>query len=78
MKYFFIGLLIPAIVMGSAGGQTAVSSASVQAQLSPVPPYPADGVIPSALKDQYIFRDLKTGEIVFSYPSEMSVAYVKS
>lgn len=42
-----------------------------QAQVSPVPPYPASGVVPPALDEQYVFKDLATGDLVLSYPPDL-------
>jgi len=37
----------------------------------PVPAWPADGTIPPALKDKYVFVDLEKNEYVLAYPSNL-------
>jgi hypothetical protein len=41
------------------------------AQLDAVPPYPASGIIPAELEHQYVFRDLSTGNLILSYPTDL-------
>ena len=37
----------------------------------PVPAWPADGTIPPALKNKYVFVDLEKNEYVLAYPSNL-------
>ncbi len=72
MKFYTSSMLISFIFIGLTYGEEVQSKPKIQAQLSPIPPYPPDGSIPISLEGQYVFRDLATGDLVLSYPAELS------
>jgi hypothetical protein len=51
-----------------AGGIWAQSRQTIRAALSPVPPYPRDGVIPEGLRGESVFLDTVTGDLVVLLP----------
>lgn len=67
MKYF---ISMVSIVCVSASLALAQQQPSV-AQLSPVPIWPENGVIPPRLSDKYVFLDPERGQIVLAYPQEL-------
>jgi hypothetical protein len=56
--------LMVAVVMSCAG----LAQAPHSARLSPVPLYPPDGQIPEVFKEQFVFLDAETSDLVLAYP----------
>ncbi len=57
-----------------AGGVRAQNPKAVRAVLSPVPPYPRDGVIPEGLRAESVFLDTVTGDLVVLQPVSGALA----
>jgi len=53
------------------GGTAYAQQDGIRAALSPLPIWPADGVIPQALQDRYAFLDPSAGQLVLSYPANL-------
>jgi hypothetical protein len=63
-----------ALLLGSnsrAGARLRLPGPQALAQLSPVPIWPSDGVIPKEVSDQYVFYDPRTEEYVIAYPENL-------
>lgn len=61
---YVLGFLVVALFSGVVLAQ----QADINAALSPVPIWPADGLIPPELQDRYVFLDFKAGQMVLAYP----------
>jgi hypothetical protein len=53
------------------GGTAHAQQGTLRTALSPLPIWPADGVIPQALRDRYAFLDPSAGQIVLAYPENL-------
>jgi len=82
MKHFIPRMILFAAAALAASGQVSKTAAqpglavpngaaAVTAHLSPIPLYPASGVIPPEMTDHFLFFDPQTGELVVSYPENV-------
>jgi len=62
----FAGILSIAVMAGAQQQQT-----GSLALPDPAPVWPADGKVPSDLKDKYVFVDVQTNEYVLAYPENL-------
>ena len=64
-------VIVAAIVLLIASISNAQQQETAALTDFPVPAWPADGVIPPALKDHYVFVDLEKNEYVVAYPGNL-------
>lgn len=64
---------IPLVVLSHSVALSApVSTPTRGGQLSPIPLYPAKGVIPDSQADRFVFLDPTTWDLVIAYPENVS------
>ena len=61
-------LLLLAFLPCSLNSDAEVATSRLRVELPPVPAYPADGRIPTELKDRFVFLDEDSGDLVVSFP----------